>query len=36
LEEYARSESTKILIRMPSGRRLVEDPWALPDEREAK
>jgi phosphoribosyl-dephospho-CoA transferase len=36
LEEYARSESTKILIRMPSGRRLVEDPWALPDERETK
>jgi phosphoribosyl-dephospho-CoA transferase len=36
LEEYARSESAKILIRMPSGRQLVEDPWALPDERETK
>jgi phosphoribosyl-dephospho-CoA transferase len=36
LEEYARSKSTKILIRMPSCRRLVEDPWALPDERETK
>jgi phosphoribosyl-dephospho-CoA transferase len=36
LEEYARTESTKILIRMPSGHRLVEDPWVLPDERETK
>ena len=33
LEEYARAESTKVLIRRPAGRRLVEDPWAVPDER---
>lgn len=34
LEEYARPESRRILIRLPAETRLVEDPWALPDERD--
>jgi phosphoribosyl-dephospho-CoA transferase len=34
LQEYAGRESTKILVRLPAGLRLVEDPWAFPDQRE--
>jgi phosphoribosyl-dephospho-CoA transferase len=36
LEEYTRAESTQILIRLPEGRRLVDDPWTLLDERDMK
>jgi phosphoribosyl-dephospho-CoA transferase len=32
LEEYALRRSAKILIRMPDGQQLVEDPWDVPDE----
>ena len=34
LQEFARPESTKVLVRLPAGRRLVEDPWAWSDERD--
>jgi len=34
LEEYVRPESTEILVRLPAGPRLVEDPWAFPDQRD--
>lgn len=36
LEEYTRPGLTRVLIRLPAGRRLVEDPWALIDERDTQ
>jgi len=36
LEEYARAESAKILIRTTAGHRFAKDPWAMPYERETR
>ena len=36
LEEYVDAGSAQILIRLPEGRRFVDDPWALPDVRDTK
>jgi phosphoribosyl-dephospho-CoA transferase len=36
LEEYALRRSTKIMIRTPDGRQLVEDPWDVADEGRLK